>query len=679
MPCESEHPAKRAKISSVATVSINQFGISNMLVERTDNEQRPYAQLRIDEGNLVLQTEMDTRNDIIPSITARTETHSPQIHKPQHYDEGMCLYTDALPLSDTMNGPIRAAIILYNMAQNQCKKGDYVDAIYWFGLAMVRIRLDPVNPSAAMIEMQVHHNLGNCHYRLGKNGEAMLSYKRALLMSQEARLGKLHVATAQHAMAVLHFHSDPSQTNKTITILQNCLSVYQEVLGAKSKETATILNNIARVHYLRGDCMQALATFEECLSIRLQNLGYDSIDVAATICNIGQTHHRIGSLNVAMQHYLEFLTMAEVHLGRDHGDVAVIRKYMAEILHDKGELPWAKRLYEQALERGRVVFGKYHPEIASILNKLGNLHYEMQDLETALLYFTEGLKIERAVFHPCHPFIMVTLMNMAQLHKYRGCFATALHTYSQLHTMQLQAYGPGSLEVAKTLTYMGLLQFQRKEYPSALEFYEEALRIQLERVADNGDADIASTLNSMGLVLFHQRLYDLAQSCFEDSLRMKLKILGPNHSEVAILWYNIATVNLEKGKDDTAIKLYKEALRIEREAHGKEHHGVVLTLQHLGMVFQGRGELNEALNYFTQALDIEEARQDINNVPLVAKLMNLIGNIHLQKANVAKMMECYTEASRLYFACAAESDVLIISGYNFYGLSRLHPPCAPVA
>ena len=62
------------------------------------------------------------------------------------------------------------------------------------------------------------------------------------------------------------------------------------------------------------------------------------------------------------------------------------------------------------------------------------------------------------------------------------------------------------------------------------------------------------------------------------SLRIRRKILGANHrGDVAILWYNIATIFFEIGEDDEAMKCYKETLRVERHALGPDHHDVVLS------------------------------------------------------------------------------------------------------
>lgn len=194
--------------------------------------------------------------------------------------------------------------------------------------------------------------------------------------------------------------------------------------------------------------------------------------------------------------------------------------------------------------------------------------------------------MERAVLDESHPHIVVTLMNIAQIHRGRGNFADALEKYVEVHKLQVKSGGVNTLEVANTLSNMGLMQYQLKQYSASFDFYQEALRIQRDHFGDADNLDIASTLNSIGLVLFNQNIYGLARGCFNDSLRIRKKLLGADHRDVAILWYNIATVFLETGDDDRAIQLYKETLRVERAALGEKHNDVILTLQHLGLVHQ---------------------------------------------------------------------------------------------
>jgi tetratricopeptide (TPR) repeat protein len=123
--------------------------------------------------------------------------------------------------------------------------------------------------------------------------------------------------------------------------------------------------------------------------------------------------------------------------------------------------------------------------------------------------------------------------------------------------------------------------------------------------------------------------------------------------------------------------MYKETLRVERVSLGTDHPDVVLTLQHLGQILQQIGSLDEALYYFCEALEIEKKKK--KNDISIAKILNLIGNIYLQQGKVAPMMEKFTEASRMMEMCGNAGEALVIAGYNFYGLSKTNPPCAPVA
>jgi tetratricopeptide (TPR) repeat protein len=253
--------------------------------------------------------------------------------------------------------------------------------------------------------------------------------------------------------------------------------------------------------------------------------------------------------------------------------------------------------------------------------------------------------------------------------------------------MQSQTFGTDSIKVAETLSSIGLMQYHIRDFEAAFESYQEALRIRREYYGADEHPDVASTLNSVGLVLFKQDMFELARNCFAESLRIRRKVLGESHRDVAILWYNIATIYFETGEDDLAIQFYKETLRVERESLGYDHPDVVLTLQHMGQVFQKLGKLNEAVQYFNEALALERqaAHSKEEAGSAVGKILNLIGNVHLQQGNTKEMMACYSEASRIYEAnrdgvhAAGVEETLLISGFNFYGLSKMHPPCAPGA
>ena len=115
---------------------------------------------------------------------------------------------------------------------------------------------------------------------------------------------------------------------------------------------------------------------------------------------------------------------------------------------------------------------------------------------------------------------------------------------------------------------------------------------------------------------------------------------------------------------------------MERAALGDRHRDVVLTIQHIGQVHQQRGELSDALKYYQEALDIQMTSEDSDEAS-IAQTLNHIGNVFLQRGDAKEMVEALSESLRAFRKAGQSDDELQISGLNFYGLSKMHPECAP--
>lgn len=135
-------------------------------------------------------------------------------------------------------------------------------------------------------------------------------------------------------------------------------------------------------------------------------------------------------------------------------------------------------------------------------------------------------------------------------------------------------------------------------------------------------------------------------------------------------------------RDDEAMCYYRETLRVERKALGNNHRDVILTLLHCGQVLQGRGELKQALEYYRQALDAQADGGQTETIPdyaTSARILNHMGNIFLQRGQTQEMVETLSNSLRhLKLAGRKETD-LVISGFNFYALAKLHPEAPPAA
>ncbi|CAB9507431.1 Kinesin light chain [Seminavis robusta] len=648
------------------------------------------------------------------------------IYQRESYDEGMYMYSTPLAVTATQSRIRMEATLLYNLGQAHLQNLEHEEAKELFQLALQVLENEymaaDVVDTDIVSPFLIRHNLGNCCYRLGENDAAIGHYQAALQMSVQAasnvgtsttlmatansRQRLLDLAASYNCVAVLRFHqSHPSEPSDTaLDYLQVALASYTSVLGSTSnnnsssnannadscctKEVATVLSNIGRVYFLRADYEKALELFQRSLAIRQWVLEAHSVDIATAMFNVGQTHHRCGNLEAAMTYYRGFLETAQVQLGTEHRDFAAGLVLLSDVHRERKEFSTAQILLKQAIQCGRAALGQSHPDLALIFNNLGSLSYELRQYDEALEYYVECVTIQSEFLEPHHPHIVISLLNVAQIHKQKGDYATAFKVYREVYNIHLDTFGPDSMEVATTLSSMALMKYLIKDYRVSLNFYEEALRVHRANQSSNSthDMDIAATLNSIGLVRFKMDDFDHAKDAFLECLDIRKRILGADHRDIAVMWYNLATIYLEKGEDQTAMKLYSESLRVERRALGEKHPEISLTLQHLGQMHQERGELEKAVEYFQEALEIErmvmaqhgaDAQKERDaTMASICKLLNLIGNIHLMLGCVDQMMACFEEACQ----CGQHNgEGLIIAGHNFYGLSRLHPPCAPLA
>ncbi|KAL3918258.1 MAG: hypothetical protein SGILL_004320 [Bacillariaceae sp.] len=649
-----------------------QFYTRALAQVETKRSRRLSNPLRMKLGNdLAVISKGSSSNSIELSSKA---TVTPATEQPK-YDENMDVFQEPFVIDSTLTQPEGiSARLRFNISIALVANDRFEEALSVLEKALQEIRSLALKDSK--LEFCLLHKYGFSQFKLGKAKEALVTFETASKIALQNPTDKVALAACMNCLGVIHFHHEPNKAETAMHLLKQSLALYQQVFSGPSKEVATVLNNIGRVHFLLSQYHQALAVYHEALFIRVQVLEPNSVDVAATLYNTGQSFHQIGQLDNALQFYKRFLSLKGKGLGPYSRDAGIVYRGIGEIHQDKGDTKSALKAFEQALAAQKLSLGKYHLEVASTLNKLGNLCYEMQDFSGAIEFYNQGLEIENSILEPNHAHIVITLTNIAHIEKQRRNYACALDAYLKVHQKQCKA-GADSITTAVTLSSIGLVQYHLKKYEDAFESYQEALRLRREHFGTDDTPDIASTLNSIGLVLFKQNMFALASNCFSESLRIRTKLLGKDHRDCAILWYNLATIHFETGNDDIAIQMYKETLRVERTALGPDHADVVLTLQHIGQVLQQVGKLEEALTYFHEALVVER-RLKKDHVS-IAKILNLIGNIQLQEGRVEEMMQSFTEASRILERSGSAGEALVIAGYNFYGLSKVHPKCAPIA
>jgi tetratricopeptide (TPR) repeat protein len=386
--------------------------------------------MELDKGCQFLRRALDRVSEISSfSLSVFNGSLSPKsqevskhlyIYQRGEYDEGMHSYSQPLAFDASASLYCAASILLYNLGQLFMRMCEDNEAFEYFSRALHMAQWGDATSLRrhGISVVAILHNIAHIEYRNGRYKEAVRTYTKALDNSRnsckETSHSMLEVASTLNCMGVLYFHMPKSETDQAMLFYNESLAIRRAVLGAdcQSKEVATTLNNIGRIHYMKGEHGLALIKYREALQIRRRLFGDEHLDVAATAYNAGQTHHQRGEWTEAMTLYNEFLGIAKKRLGINHRDVAIMLKCIAQIHNEQKEYALAKVKYQEALTIGRSALGNLHPEVASILNKLGNLLYEAGEFAEAIRVYNEGLEVERAVLNDWHPNICITLTNL---------------------------------------------------------------------------------------------------------------------------------------------------------------------------------------------------------------------------------------------------------------------------
>lgn len=349
------------------------------------------------------------------------------IYQRREYDEGMHHFSTPIRMQGPLLDSIRthedaASVVFYNIGQLCLLRHRDEEATECFVRALFLARSSAGMPLVSVVA--ILHNIGYIQYRNIELEKALATFNECLQVFR-CVASKLEYAATLNCLGVLYFHLPKADTTSAMENYTNALALRRQLYGSDHKDVGTTLNNIGRVHYIKGEYDLALANYLEALRIRRSLLGKDHLDVAATVYNAGQTFHQKGDLSKALKYYKAFMRITVPKLGQNHRDVAIMLKCMAQIYHEQREYEKALSLYSEALTVGRAALGM-HAEVASILNKMGNLFYERGDFDAALGKYKEGLDVERAVLHSLHPNITVTLTNIGQIHKQRGEYSEAL-------------------------------------------------------------------------------------------------------------------------------------------------------------------------------------------------------------------------------------------------------------
>ena len=246
-------------------------------------------------------------------------------------------------------------------------------------------------PEAARLLSQA----GKFLYERGQYSAPERLLQQALTI-QEQVLGAEHPDTLTILDNLAAVYNRLDKYEQAVLLLQRALAIQEQVLGAEHPDVATSLNSLAAVYNNQGNYKQAEPLLWRALTIRERVLGADHPHTALTLSNLGFNQRKQDKYEEAEPLYKRALAIRERALEADHPELAHSLSNLALLYKEQGRYEEAEPLYKRALAIRERVLGTDHPDTGLIFNNLAVLYMNQRKYEQAELYVQRGSEYYRA-------------------------------------------------------------------------------------------------------------------------------------------------------------------------------------------------------------------------------------------------------------------------------------------
>lgn len=160
---------------------------------------------------------------------------------------------------------------------------------------------------------------------------------------------------------------------------------------------ATTLNNIAAVHYVKGEYAAAEPLFRRALSIRERSLGRNHAEVATSLNNLAAVNRKQGDLRAAAPALQRALGIREEALGPTHPSTLAIIHNLATVYRDLGQDAQSEVLWRQSLDRRHLAGGDDADLEADILERLADIQQDQGRYGEAAESLVEAVGLRRRI------------------------------------------------------------------------------------------------------------------------------------------------------------------------------------------------------------------------------------------------------------------------------------------
>ena len=231
----------------------------------------------------------------------------------------------------------------------------------------------------------------------GESAQAEATFRKTIELAAKVHAGRIEAQAWVHLIYVIGFRQKRFDDGLDMVLPANAAL---ERIAAGPRLRASNANNIASVHFARGDWEDAERFYSEAIALLEAAYHPDDAEILQIRNNLGSTMAKRGRKADAREQFTEVLAATQRLNGPRHPKTATLHHNLGNLMLQIEQSSLAVVHYEQALEIRTEALGPNHPDVADSWFSLGLARKAQNDHERALVAFERCLEIAERLDEP---------------------------------------------------------------------------------------------------------------------------------------------------------------------------------------------------------------------------------------------------------------------------------------
>ena len=335
-------------------------------------------------------------------------------------------------------------------------------------------------------------------------------------------------------------------------------------LGPDHSDTLSSRNNLANAYQDAGKLEEAITLYEQNLKDFENLLGPDHPETLLSRNNLANAYQDAGRLNEAIVLYEQALTDSTHILGPNHLYTLAAQSNLASAYRDSGRLDKAIELLQQSLTDRTRILGLEHPDTLLSRSNLAGAYLESGRLDKAIALLQQTLEDHTRILGPSHPNTLISRNNLANAYQATGRLDDAIYLHHQNLDDRIRILGPDHPDTLTSRNNLAHTYLDADRLEEAITLLEQNFT-DCSRILGPLHPHTLNTRHNLAYAYQDAGRLHEAIPQYEQNLKDSTRILGPDHPDTLTARHNLAEAYRATGRIEAADKLFETPLVSEDE------------------------------------------------------------------------------------------------------------------